>query len=199
MSFLDLANSRYTTKEYNPDLKLTEDKIQQLKEILRMAPSSINSQPWKFIFISDNDIKTKLAEASFFNQQRVQKASHLVVFNVLDNIEKFENQIHQYLPARAIDFYNQTMKSKSDDAVKAWLAHQAYIALGFFLSACADMGIDSTTMEGIDTEEYAKILQPGDYKPLFAVSIGYRDSQDANQPSITPKFRLNLNDVVQSI
>lgn len=200
MSFLDLANSRYTTKRYNPNFKLTEDKIEQLKEILRMTPSSINGQPWKFIFISDDEIKSKLAAASYFNKKRIEEASHLVVFNVLDNIEKFENQIQQYLPEIALEFYRQNLKSQSDDVIKAWFAHQVYLALGFFLSACANMGIDSTPMEGIDKDIYTQILQPSvDYKPLFAVSIGYRDPQDTNQPSITPKFRLALNDIIESI
>lgn len=58
------------------------------------------------------------------------------------------------------------------------------------------MDIDSTSMEGINADEYAKILQQNDYKPLFAVAIGYRDMQDENQPSITPKSRL---DTIESI
>ncbi|WP_255417136.1 hypothetical protein [Proteiniphilum sp. X52] len=37
------------------------------------------------------------------------------------------------------------------------------------------------------------------YKTLFAVAIGYRDKEDANQPSITPKFRLDMENVIQTI
>ena len=57
MNFLDLSKSRYTTKKYNPELKISEEKIQQLKEILRLSPSSIDSQPWKFTFVSDKALK----------------------------------------------------------------------------------------------------------------------------------------------
>lgn len=44
MNFLELAQTRYTTKAYN-GARIAEQTLDQLKEILRLAPSSINSQP----------------------------------------------------------------------------------------------------------------------------------------------------------
>ena len=78
------------------------------------------------------------------------------------------------------------------------MAHQVYLSLGFFLAACASMDIDSTPMEGIDIDGYTKILDESGYKPLFAVAIGYRNPEDSNQPSITPKSRLNIDRVIES-
>lgn len=199
MNFINIAENRYTTKKYDSSKKISEDKLQQLKEILRLSPSSIDSQPWKFTFISDESLKNKLAEASYFNEHKVKDASHLVVFNVIDNIEKFENQIKENLPEGSVAYYNQMIKPGTEADIKSWLSRQVYLSLGYFLSACASMDIDSTPMEGIDTAEYAKILGSKDYKPLFAVTIGYRDTADSNQPSITPKSRLDINDVIESI
>ncbi|MEN4761865.1 nitroreductase family protein [Chryseobacterium sp. C39-AII1] len=51
MSFLEKMKSRYTVKKYNPQGIISEEKIQQLKEILQLSPSSINSQPWNFVFV----------------------------------------------------------------------------------------------------------------------------------------------------
>lgn len=45
MNFLELAKNRYTTKHYSTK-RISDEDIAQLKEILRLAPSSINSQPW---------------------------------------------------------------------------------------------------------------------------------------------------------
>ena len=50
MNFLELAQNRYTTKYYSTK-RISDEDIAQLKEILRLAPSSINSQPWQFVFI----------------------------------------------------------------------------------------------------------------------------------------------------
>ncbi|WP_286851441.1 nitroreductase family protein, partial [Sphingobacterium sp. UBA7253] len=46
MAFLETAKQRYTTKKYNSEALIPEEKIAELKEIIRLSPSSINSQPW---------------------------------------------------------------------------------------------------------------------------------------------------------
>lgn len=74
-----------------------------------------------------------------------------------------------------------------------------YLSLGFFLSACASLEIDSTPIEGLKTEEYNKILQLKGYKTLFTVAIGYRNPEDTNQPSVKPKSRLALENIIKSI
>ncbi|PTB96918.1 NAD(P)H-dependent oxidoreductase [Marivirga lumbricoides] len=199
MSFLDLAKGRYTTKRYNANKKIAAEKINQLKEILRLSPSSINSQPWQFIFVSDEKTKQDLASASFFNEQKINEASHLVVFSVIDNIEKFEEQIRQNLPEGAVGYYNNFLKPLPETEIKSWLAHQVYLSLGFFLSACASLEIDSSPMEGIEKEAYDKTLKLEHYTSLFAVAIGHRNPEDTNQPSVKPKSRLPLETIIQSI
>lgn len=199
MNFLDIAENRYTTKKYNPYKKITEEKIEDLKKILRLCPSSINCQPWKFIFISDEKLKKKLAEVSYWNEHKIKEASHLVIFTAIDDIAKLENQMKPYLPEGSITFYNEFVKTLPEPGIKSWMQHQVYLSLGFFLSACACMEIDSTPMEGINKEKYAEIVKTGEYKPLFAVAIGYRDENDQNQPSISPKSRLSIEKIIQSL
>lgn len=199
MQFLDLANNRYTTKTYDPNRKISGSDIQQLKEILRLSPSSINSQSWKFFFVGNEKKKGELANASYWNAQRINEASHLVVFTAIDDIAKFEQQIKENLPEGSVNYYNQFLKPLPEVELKSWLQHQVYLSLGFFLSACASMGIDSTPMEGLQNEEYDKILQLNGYKTLFAVAIGYRNPEDGNQPSVKPKSRLPLENIIQSI
>lgn len=45
MKFLELAQTRYTTKRYEAGKKVSDQQIKELQEILRLSPSSINSQP----------------------------------------------------------------------------------------------------------------------------------------------------------
>lgn len=68
-----------------------------------------------------------------------------------------------------------------EEQIKAWFGRQVYLALSIFLSACAEMGIDSTPMEGIDSESYDKIFELDNYTSLMAVAIGHRDEEDFNQ------------------
>lgn len=198
MNFLELAQTRYTTKNYNGE-KISDEKISQLAEILRLSPSSINSQPWQFFFVSDEKIKSNLAELSLFNKDRVLKSSHLVVFTAINDLNIFENQIKENLPQGAVDYYYQFLKPKGETEIKNWMQKQVYLSLGYFLSACASMEIDATPMEGIENEKYDEILGLKDTKTLFAVAIGYRNSEDKNQPHITPKRRLDLEKIITNI
>ena len=50
---LQLMKERYTTKKYDVSKKINFNIIEELKQILHLTPSSINSQPWKFHFVSD--------------------------------------------------------------------------------------------------------------------------------------------------
>jgi nitroreductase/dihydropteridine reductase len=199
MSFLDIAQKRYTTKKYDSSKKIDENTIEKLKEILRLSPSSINSQPWKFTFVADEEIKSRLAEFSLGNREKVLDASHIVIFSVVKDAEAFENNKLKLLPEYTTTYYNRVLKPRGDEQIMTWLTSQVYLSLGFFLSATATLGVDSTPMEGINTKEYDAILKDDNYKTLFAVAIGYRDKEDENQPSLNPKFRLDAEDVIRSI
>ena len=74
MDFLKLVQTRYTTKHYSSK-RVSDEDIAKLKEILRLTPSSINSQPWQFVFISDEATKEAFAKASFINEERVKQAA----------------------------------------------------------------------------------------------------------------------------
>ncbi|WP_167571937.1 nitroreductase family protein [Aquimarina algiphila] len=199
MSFLESMQQRYTTKKYNATKKIESQKIQELKEILHLSPSSINSQPWKFTFVSDNDKKQKLSKVSWLNTNKVLDSDTVVVFSRINNIDVFEKQIDQELPKGAVDYYKEFIKPQSEEQIKAWFDRQVYLALGVLLSACAEMGIDATPMEGIEPKNYDKILNQTDYSTLMAVAIGYRDKEDFNQPSKNPKSRRDINKVITTV
>lgn len=199
MSFITAIQERYTTKKYDASKKIEENTLDQLKEIVRLSPSSINSQPWKFTFVSDEKTKNELAKASFFNDTKVINCDTLVVFSRIDSIAAFEEQIQATLPEGAVGYYNQFIKPLPEAEIKAWFDKQVYLALGVFLSACAAMNIDSTPMEGIEPEKYDAILQSEKHHALVAVAIGYRDVEDANQPPIKPKSRRAKQDVITTI
>ncbi|WP_455004780.1 nitroreductase family protein [Capnocytophaga gingivalis] len=188
MPFLEVAQNRYTTKTYNGEI-IPEETLHVLKEILCLAPSSINSQPWQFIFVGDEHKNEIFAPLSLMNEERVKQASHIVIFRVLESVEHFEEEAPSYISEGGRTFYQQYIKPQGEAHVKAWMEHQVYVALGYFLSAYAIMGIDSTAMEGILPQAYDQHLPKDGYQTLFAVAIGYRDPEDKNQPSITPKKR----------
>ncbi len=199
MSFIESMQQRYTTKKYNPNKKIDDQKIEELKQILHLSPSSINSQPWKFTFISDEKIKEKLSKVSWLNTDKILNCDTVVVFSRINSTDLFEAQIEEELPKGAVDYYKEFIKPNTDEHIKSWFSRQVYLALGVFLSACTEMGIDSTPMEGIEPDNYDLILNQKNYTTLAAVAIGYRDKDDFNQPSKNPKSRRAINKVIELI
>jgi len=50
MVFCDLIKSRYSVRSYKPD-PVAEDKLQQVLEAARLAPTAANQQPFQFLVI----------------------------------------------------------------------------------------------------------------------------------------------------
>lgn len=129
MDFLKLVQTRYTTKHYSSK-RVSDEDIAKLKEILRLTPSSINSQPWQFVFISDEATKEAFAKASFINEERVKQASHLVVFMANSALPSFEKKLAKAATETGLNFYHKVQKPKGDVGLYAWINNQVYIALG---------------------------------------------------------------------
>lgn len=189
MDVLKILRERYTTKLYDSGYRLQVEEIDQIKEILRLTPSSINSQPWAFDIIEDQAVKERLSVHSMNNSERVRAASHVIVFHVYRSVEVFEQERIARLAEGPQGFYRGYIASHGEGAVRAWMERQAYIALGMLLAALPALGVDSTPMEGIDLEAYDGILGHEKFRPIVAVALGRRDLKDENQPSITPKSR----------
>src|SRR5690606_31370795 len=139
------------------------------------------------------------SEASFHNKDKVLDCDTVIVMSRIDNIRLFEEQIERELAKGAVDYYKKFIQPLSDEKIKSWFDNQVYLALGVLLSACAEMGIDATPMEGIEPEKYDQVLGQEDYSTSVAVTIGYRDQKDFNQPSNNPKSRRDISKVVELI
>ena len=86
--------------------------------------------------------------------------------------------------------------SKENGDTSCWTKAQTYIALGNTLHILARLKIDSTPMEGIDTElvnkEFEKEL--GVYQCDLALAIGYHDVEGDYNGKL-PKSRRDVNEV----
>ena len=199
MNILELIQKRYSAKKYNADKEIPKEKIEALKEILRLTPSSINIQPWKFTFVKNPEIKEQLAKVSMHNEEKINQAKLLVVFSVADDLDAFQKVVDDELPKARSDWYNQIKASKPEVDLKLWLSNQVYIALGVGLTASIALGLDSTPMEGIESDKYITILNMSVYKPLFAMAVGYGAEDDFNRIEAMPKSRRPLESVIETI
>ncbi len=82
MSFLKLAQKRQSCRKY-ADIPVPTEALERCLEAARLSPSACNSQPWRFIVVSDLELKNKLAENAFSGMHAMnsfaRKAPVLVV------------------------------------------------------------------------------------------------------------------------
>jgi nitroreductase len=62
MSVLDIIRKRQSVRKYL-DKPVEDEKLKLVLEAARLAPSSSNSQPWRFIAVKDKGLRSKLMHA----------------------------------------------------------------------------------------------------------------------------------------
>jgi nitroreductase len=94
---------------------------------------------------------------------------------------------------------NGSLEQMTRADAHAWAARQTYIALGFFLSACAMAGVDACPMEGFQPEKYDEILglREKGVSAVVLATAGYRLESDPSAQ--LSKSRLDVADVVERI
>ncbi len=63
MNFLEIANIRQSTRNYNSERQVEPEKIQAILEAVRLAPSACNGQPYHFT-ICKGELAYKVAKAT---------------------------------------------------------------------------------------------------------------------------------------
>lgn len=219
MNLKETLNWRYTTKEFDASKKISDANMLEVKNLLRMSPSSINLQPWHFIIAESKEGKARMAKGTqgffHFNEPKITNASAVVLFCAKTNVE--EDYINHIVDTedKAGRFPNEDIKNGFYGAMKAfidihkydlkdvqhWIEKQVYLNIGSFLLGVATLGIDATPMEGIDVkaldEEFG--LREQGFTALVAVSLGYRTATDFNATDKNPKARLAENEIFTTI
>ncbi len=197
-AIIEQLNWRYAVKKYDASKKITDADWNVLEHSLILAPSSYGLQPYKFVVVTDENLKKELTPAAY-GQTQIADCSHLVVITykkVLTDadVAHFVDRIVEVrnMPREAMKDYEDTMKASARKAIdegtiETWNSRQAYLALGFILETAALLGIDATPMEGFNPAEFNRILGLEDYSAVVLCALGYRDRENdwlANLPKV---------------
>ena len=214
MNSLTAAQQRYTCKAYDATQRLSEAQIEQLLEVLRLTPSSVNSQPWQFLVAATEAAKARIINAMpepyHYNAVKVRDASHTIVLCARTTLD--EAYLQQLLAQDELNgrFANEKAKQATDSTrryyveeyrqqgvIQSWAEKQVYLALGQLLLAAGIDGIDATPMEGFDAEALnAELdLTAHGLSAVVVVALGVRSAEDPNYQ--VPKSRLPKADVVR--
>ena len=160
MDFLQLAKKRQSDRSY-AEKQVDLQTILKCLEIAHLAPSSTNSQPWRFIIVDDEAVRAKLAKS-------------LQVELRGNTINKFATGV----PAFVAFCAEKDARRRSFDLGAA---------VNYFCLALAEQGLGSCIMGGMKEEEAVKALNiPEDYKLEIVVAVGYstQETREKNRKDL---------------
>lgn len=76
---LEAFNFRAACRHYDPVRKISTDDMNYILELGRLSPSSVGSEPWKFLVLQNPEIRNKIAPFSWGIKHSMEEMSHLVV------------------------------------------------------------------------------------------------------------------------
>lgn len=177
---------RYAVKKMTGE-PVSEDKVQEILHAAHYAPSSSGLMPFKVIVVKSQELKEQIKPIAY-NQSQITDASHVLVFASWNSVtvEKIEEayahmNAERGLPAEATaDYVNNLIATYTNMPVEAqqtFTSNQSYISFGFALLAAAQLGVDTTPMEGFDRAALDKILglEELGLKSQTMIAIGHRD------------------------
>ena len=208
MNIVQHAQTRYTTKAFDASRKIPAETFEDIRKLLRFAPSSVNSQPWHYVVASSDEAKARIAKATqpgyAYNEAKIKNASHVIVFCAraafddahLASLLEQEDKDGRFATPEAKtgqhngrSFYVNLHRFDAKDA-QHWMEKQVYLALGMLLLGAAALGVDACPMEGFDAgalDAELGLAEKG-LASLVIVCLGYRDEGDYN--ARLPKSRL---------
>lgn len=196
---INALNWRYAVKKFDTK-KIPQKKLDIVLESLRLTPSSLGLQAWKFIVVENTDLRKQLLAASM-NQEQVVDASHLIVLARNKDLEEADVKkwtdylaLEREMPDEKRDGFQQMimgyLSGIEEEATNVWLEKQLYIALGNLMTVCALEGVDSCPMEGFDPQQYDEILGLNEQglKSVVVCPIGYRSADDPYQHQVKVRY-----------
>ncbi|MFA6449521.1 MAG: nitroreductase family protein [bacterium] len=63
-ALMEIIKERRSVRNFNPDKPVEDEKLQILLEAARLAPSSNNTQPWRFIVVKDANTREMISKAA---------------------------------------------------------------------------------------------------------------------------------------
>jgi len=205
-TYIDDLNWRYATKKFDNKKEVSAQDLETLLEATQLTASSYGLQPYEIIVVKDAALREELKAVSW-DQPQITDASEVIVFANKTNIT--ESYIDSYLQDIATTrdlkiedlqglkgMLESTIMKLNPEDQSTWASKQAYIALGNFLSAAANLRIDTCPMEGFEPEQYDKLLglEALNLKSVLVLPVGYRAKDD--KFSEFKKVRRPISDVI---
>lgn len=182
MDVFEAIETRRAIKKFDSTYKMSNNDVQKLMEHVILAPTSYNQQNWRFVYVTDRDVKEKISMAA--RGQAQPKDGSLVVILCGDMnawktepIRYWKNhpaEKQETVKAALERKYDGNPQNQRDEAVRS-----CGMAAQTIMLAARQMGLDSCPMVGFEYDELSELIKlPEDHLIVMMVVVGKR-AEDA--------------------
>ena len=171
------AGQRRSVRAFEPTPLPAAD-LEAILDVVRLAPSAFNVQPWRFVVVETPALKAQLAAAAY-NQRQVHSAPAVIVLytDMQDALATLDEVVHPGRDAQGREGTLATVRGifgkQSEADQEAWAASQGHIALGYLLLAAESHGYQTSPMAGFDPDAVKTLLGlPAHVRIPALVAIG---------------------------
>lgn len=178
----DAINSRHSIRKFVQE-PIPQEDLRNILDLVRLAPSAWNLQPWRLHVITNADLKEKLQDAAYGQQQVTSAPAVIVVCSDMEDVlTNLAETIHPGVPEERkqseIANLSSLFGSMGIEERGQWGLTQTNIALGFLMIAAQGLGYASVPMLGFDQIKVKELLGlPEHVKFAAMVPIGRADAE----------------------
>jgi nitroreductase len=195
METIEAIKQRRAVKQYDPGHEMTQQEIDQLMSLARLAPTAFNQQNYRFVLVRDAKLRQQIREAAW-DQAQVTDASLLIV--VCADLKAWQKdparywanasrEVQDYMRSAIDSYYRNREQVQRDEAMRS-----AGIAAQTIMLAAKSMGYDSCPMDGFDYDAVARLINlPEDHAVAMFVVVG-----KAVQPAKPRPTQLTMGELV---
>ena len=175
MELLELIKIRQSVRKYT-DQSVEKEKIDRCLEAARLAPSASNSQPWKFVIVDDNNLKDKVARATFSKAVSFNKFALQAPIIVVIVLEK----------SKLITQIGGQIKNKE------WALIDIGIAAEHFCLQAAELDLGTCMIGWFNENRIKELLNIPDNKTIgLVITLGY----PPNDYPLRDKIRKSISEI----
>lgn len=195
MNVQEAIETRRAVKHYDADHTMSDADIEKLLSLAAFSPTAFNIQNWRFVVVSDTELRKKIREVSWDQAQVTDSSLFIVMCADLNSWQREPERYWQNAPQEVQDFllpaienyYQGKEQVQRDEAMRS-----CGMAAQTLMLAAKSMGYDSCPMDGFEFDKVAELIKlPSDHVIAMFVAIG-----KATQGAWPRGGQLPLNDIV---
>lgn len=176
MQVMEAIETRRSVKHYDPEHRMSQQEIDRLLGLSMLAPTAFNIQNWRFVAVTDPELRKQIRAASW-DQAQVTDASLLVILTADLNAWQKDPQrywrdapqpVQDYLIPAIGQYYTGREQVQRDEAMRS-----CGMAAMTLMLAAKEMGYDTCPMDGFDFDAVGKLINlPADHTISMFVVVG---------------------------